>query len=285
MIDERTKILSNIFDEIIDSGTNVKKSFTISDINDLSDNNELDDVIKSFDVQKELNPQFWINGKLNSRVRLKLLDIADDFFESLNVDWVKPKDIIMTGSLANYNWSKYSDIDLHIVLDFNDVDDRTEFVKDYFDSKKNLWNEQHENLTIYGYPVELYVQDSNETHTSSGVYSIEKNDWVVEPERDELASVKLDKEKIIAKTIKYADLIEKLEKLCKKEKDIEKVDVLSGKVKALFDKLKAMRKDSLKNGNELSFGNIIWKCLRRLGLIERLIDLKALTYDKIKSIK
>ena len=97
--------------------------------------------LSSFKPQKQLHPKVWINGKLNSRVRLRLLDIADDFIASLEVDWVKPDDIILTGSLANYNWSKFSDFDLHILIDFKKVDDRTNFVKDYFDSKKSLWND------------------------------------------------------------------------------------------------------------------------------------------------
>ena len=84
---------------------------------------------------------------LDSRIRLKLLDIAEDFIDFLGVDWVKPDDIIMTGSLANFNWNKkYSDIDLHVLIDFSKVDKRTDFVKKYFDSLKNQWNEVHEDL-------------------------------------------------------------------------------------------------------------------------------------------
>ena len=59
--------------------------------------------LNSFKIKKELNPKFWPNGKLNSRVRLRLMDIADDFVKDLSVDWVKPKDVIFTGSIANYN--------------------------------------------------------------------------------------------------------------------------------------------------------------------------------------
>ena len=76
--------------------------------------------LKSFEIQDKLNPKFWINNKINSRVRLKLLDLADEFIESLAVDWVKPKDIVITGSIANYNWSKYSDVDVHILIDFKE---------------------------------------------------------------------------------------------------------------------------------------------------------------------
>ena len=76
----------------------------------------------------------------------------------------------ITGSLANYNWNKkYSDIDLHILIDYSKVDKRTDFVDNYFYSQKKLWNEEHKDLRIFGFPIEVYVQDVNKEHTSSGV--------------------------------------------------------------------------------------------------------------------
>ena len=132
---------------------------------------EADDIsLKSFEVQDELNPKFWINNKINSRVRLKLLDLADEFYDSLNITWVKPKDIVLTGSIANYNWSKYSDVDVHILVDYKEVWDKTEFVEDYFKSKKQLWSEEHDGLKIYGFPVEMFVEDSNNENPNSGIY-------------------------------------------------------------------------------------------------------------------
>lgn len=280
-------VINETFDDVISEyeNKNAVPFLTRESIDEFVDDNELGDVLQSFDIQKQLNPKFWINGKLNSRVRLRLLDIADTFFDSMELNWVKSKDIIMTGSLANYNWSKFSDIDLHIIVDFKEVDDRVEFVKDYFDSKKSIWNSQHEDLKIYGYPVELYVQDENEEHTASGVYSLEKDKWLREPERDSLTAVKLDKECIVHKTKNIIDKIDSLESECEGEKDEAKLDTLSAKVKGLFDKIKGMRKESLKSGSELGIGNIIFKTLRRLGYIGKLVDLKRITFDKINSIK
>ena len=241
--------------------------------------------LSSFKPQKELNPKIWVKGLLNSRVRLRLLDIADDFISRLPINHSLVDDIILTGSLANYNWSRYSDFDLHILIDFKSVDKRIEFVKDYFDTKKKEWNSDHENLKIYGFPVEIYVQDTNEVHTASGIYSIEKNQWIVKPEKNSIKAIKLDKFFIKSKTLKLINVISSLEDEIEHTDDDEKLRILSKKVKNVFDKIKGSRKDGLKKSGEMNPYNIIYKLLRRLGYISILLDLKAKTYDKINSIE
>lgn len=240
--------------------------------------------LSSFRPQNELNSKIWIGGKINSKVRLRLLDIADDFIESLNVWWVNVSDIILTGSLANYNWSRFSDFDLHILIDFSKVDERTDFVREYFNTKKNEWNNVHENLKIYGFPVEVYVQDTNEEHTASGVYSLNRNEWVVEPVKDNIKAIKLDKYFIKEKTMKYIKIITSLKKQVDETNDDAELRLLSKKVKGTFDILKGLRKEGLKARGEMHPYNIIYKFLRRLGYLDILLDLKAKTYDKLKSI-
>lgn len=238
-----------------------------------------------FKPQKELNPKIWVKGSLNSRVRLRLLDIADDFINTLPINHSLVDDIILTGSLANYNWSRYSDFDLHILIDFKSVDKRTELVKDYFDTKKKEWNSDHENLKIYGFPVEIYVQDTNEVHTASGIYSIEKNKWIVKPEKNSIKAIKLDKFFIKNKTLKLIQVISSLKDEIEHTDDDAKLRILSKNVKNVFDKIKGSRKDGLKKSGEMNPYNIIYKLLRRLGYISILLDLKAKTYDKINSIE
>jgi predicted nucleotidyltransferase len=240
--------------------------------------------LSSFRPQNELNPKIWIGGKINSKVRLRLLDIADDFIESLNVWWVNVSDIILTGSLANYNWSRFSDFDLHILIDFSKVDERIDFVREYFNTKKNEWNNVHENLKIYGFPVEVYVQDTNEEHTASGVYSLNRNEWVVEPVKDNIKAIKLDKYFIKEKTMKYIKIIISLKKQVDETDDDAELRTLSKKVKGTFDILKGLRKEGLKARGEMHPYNVIYKFLRRLGYLDILLDLKAKTYDKLKSI-
>ena len=243
--------------------------------------------LSSFNIKKHLNPKFWKDGKLDSRIRLKLLDISDDFIDFLEVDWAKPKDVIITGSLANYNWSKkYSDIDLHVLYDFKDIDKKTEFVKEYFDAKKKLWNEEHPELTVFGFPIEVYVQDVNEEHASTGVYSLDKNDWITEPKRKPLATAKVNKEYIKKKVAYYANLIDKIvEDFDANPEDEYIARNTNEKAEALFKKIRGERTDALGKGKgEISNGNVIFKALRRFGYIEKIIDVRQRSYDALNSI-
>ena len=247
--------------------------------------NETADIdVSSFTPQQELNPKIWPNGKINSRVRLKLLDIADDFFKTLKIGWLKPIDILLTGSMANYNWSKYSDFDLHLLLDFSDVDENVDFVHEYFTAKKKLWNEEHENLMIYGFPVEVYVQDINENLISNGIYSLYKNKWIIEPSKDNLRSLGQDKETIKSKAI---ETMKKIDALYNATFDINHGsdgEKLLAQIQKLITIIKGIRKQSLTKGGEMAAGNIFFKILRRTGYIEKLFNAKTLAYDRKESI-
>lgn len=250
------------------------------------DTNPEDIDLSSFNIKTELNPKFWKDGHLDSRIRMKLLDIADDFIEALGISWVKPEDIIMTGSLANFNWNKkFSDIDLHVVIDYSKVDKRRDFVDNYFYSQKKIWNDEHKDLKIFGFPVEVYVQDSKEKHASTGVYSLDKDEWIKEPERKKLSTAKINKSLIKNRVADYIDKIDELLTIYKTADDDYKIRKVSEKAEKLFDEIKKERKSSLDGkDSEITNGNLIFKCLRRLGYIEKLIDLKSETYDKLNSL-
>lgn len=241
----------------------------------LGESSNKDINLDNFKQKKELNPKLWINNKINSNVRLRLLDIADDFLKECNLSWIKPKDIILTGSMANYNWSKYSDIDVHVVIDYKDVFDDKDIVEDYFITKKNEWTNNHDNLTIYGYPVEIFVQDKNEK-LYDGIFSLENNEWIQKPSFDE--DFDLNEDKIKKVSTKYMNKIDEMEKAFNenpKESSIKKF-------KNLFNTLKNMRKDSLKSKNNV--GDIVYKVLRRNGYLDKLYKLKIESYDKLKSL-
>lgn len=240
--------------------------------------------MKPFKVKDKLNPEFFNgNGELNSQIRMKLLDIADDFIKELEVKWVKPTDIVLTGSIANYNWSKYSDVDIHIIYDYNEVYKKPDFVKDYFNSKKELWNKTHDELTIKDFPVEISVENISEPAQSTGVYSLEKNKWVKEPKN--LNDSNLNKEYIKSFCAKQMTKLDSLFDEMDKEKDNTKLKKLSDKIKGIYTKLKDMRAEGLgSKEKEMSAGNIIWKVVKHMGYIEKVWDYINNVYDRSNTI-
>lgn len=249
---------------------------------------DADDVdMSSFHDNDVLDPKFWFDGgkTLDSKVRLKLLNIADSFWDSLNIDFASPKDIILTGSICNYNWSKYSDIDLHIVVDFLDIDDNTDLVYDYFMAKKSCWNTEHKRLTIYGHQVEIYVQDVSDDLVSSGIYSLEKNKWIKEPSNNETICGKADKVKIREIAASIMTDIDNLIDEYNSTKDTHKIEDIGRRARRLFYKIKRVRKDSISNYGESGVGNIVFKVLRRTKYLEKLYDLRIAAFDKVNSLR
>lgn len=247
------------------------------------DSSEID--LSSFKKKHELVPNIWNpDGKLNSRIRLKLLDIADDFWEYVNLTWVKPSGIILTGSICNFNWSQYSDIDLHLIVDFDEIDEKIEFVKDYLDSKKNEWNNEHSGLQIMGYPVELYVQNLGEMPESNGIYDLEENDWIREPNPDDIKSIGLNKFSIKEKAAKIMTIIDDMYDALASTDDSHKIEQMGDDASYLWKKVKEMRKSSLEKNGESGSGNIVYKILRRTGYLDRLFKLSNVVYDKFNSI-
>ena len=242
--------------------------------------------MSSFKKQNALNSQIWDNeDKLNSRVRLKLLDIADDFIETIGIRWIKPYDIILTGSLCNYNWSHFSDVDLHIVIDFNEISAKKEFVQEYFNSKKNEWNESHQDLNIFGFKVELYVEDIQNDSIRDGIYSLEANTWIKKPVFNNVKSIKKSKENKIQYLASIAlTKIEDLENEFEQPLDNYQLRKLQIKIDKLLRTLKEIRQNGLQHHGEMSVGNIIYKICRRTQYLDKLWNLKNRVYDKMNSL-
>jgi len=250
------------------------------EINDILEKESVD--LSSFQVKDNLNPKiFNEDNHMYKEIRTRLLMIADDFFETLDIGWVDIDDVILTGSLANYNWSKFSDVDLHILLQFGEVDDNVDLVREYFNSKKALWNDKH-NITIKGFDVELYVQDTHESHVSSGVYSILWNSWVVKPEKGDK---KIDVKKVEQKVNNIVDSIIHIHDVYK-DKDYDKA---IRSIQTLKDKIRKMRQAGLDREGEYSFENIAFKVLRRMEYLDKLSEIETMAYDNsltlVESIK
>lgn len=250
----------------------------------IEDKEELKKIIKSFKAKETLTNQIFdnVDGSfiMNSEVRKKLLEISENFIDSWGIEFFI-HDIRLTGSLANYNWSQYSDVDLHILIDFDDMDETKQkdsivlhnIMKEFFDAKKNVWNEKHD-VVVKGYDVEVYIQDVDEKHSSSGIYSILNNKWVIEPKKE---TFNIDEKIIIEKSENFMRKIDNLMKSPKNPNILNKIDDLR-------KKLKEFRQSGLETGGEYSYENLTFKLLRRNGYIEKLLNFKNQVIDKKLSI-
>ena len=213
---------------------------------------ELNERSEIVTVNRRLNPKIWEGGTLKPEVKSKLVEIARAFEEFVGIE-LEVEDYTITGSNANYTWTDYSDLDLHLIIPGSPSAEQREL----FNAKKALWSEQHD-ITIKGLPVECYVQGEDEPHHSTGVYSLSKSVWIVEPKKvkpdvDD-ASIEAKKDAILAQ-IEHALL----------SKDIEKL-------RTVKDKITQMRKAGLERAGEWSVENLVFKILRNLGLIDQITE-------------
>jgi hypothetical protein len=235
--------------------------------------------IKSFYLKDELNPKIWNeDSELDSEVREQLLQIAQDFYENIEMP-ADVVDIAFCGSLCNYNWSeKYSDFDLHVIIDFKDIDDNYELVEKACDYAKKVWNAQHD-IKIKGYEVEIAIQDGDDLDKAikggrmGGVFSLLNNKWIKQPER---ADFEPDEKLISEKSKTIMMTVDDIEEESKEDEYSEFED----KISKVWKKIKNYRQSGLESeSGEYSVGNLVFKLLRRNGYIEKIMDMKRKLYD------
>jgi len=196
----------------------------------------------------DLNPVIWDNKVMRPQIRVKLLAIAKHFAQYLGVSRLYLKDVTLSGSSAGYNYSAYSDIDLHLVV--NRIES-----EELFTAKKNLYNIQHD-LHIHSIPVELYVQSAHQPHHSAGIYSVLDDRWIAEPVHEEPST---DPQDIKRKARNYAG---KINMAIKRGSLKQSQEVMS--------ELKRLRRAGLESGGEQSVENLAFKLLRARGQITKL---------------
>jgi len=240
-------------------------NITIMNISEL-DSYNLADAVK---FNEQLNPRIWQGNKMRPQVRAKLLQIAEDFKQSLGIGDLNVKDITLSGSNASYTYTPHSDIDLHLVVDLPQAD-VSEVYRELFDAKKFQYNETH-NIKIGGYDVELYVENANKPAVSQGMFSVLNDDWI---------NIPLKKRSTVNDTAvksKYDVIKHRIESAVK-----------SANLKRLTNtaaKIKKMRQAGLDAHGELGPENIAYKMLRSQGVIQQLYDARTAAKDRALSLK
>jgi hypothetical protein len=226
---------------------------------------------------QNLNQSLWSeDDQLRPEVRERLLEIAQQFISKTQGADAEIKDITFTGSLANYNYSMLSDIDLHILIDFEQLNDDIDLVKDYFNAVKALWNYWHD-IRIKDHEVEVYVQNETEPHVSSGIYSVMNDEWIKKPVPQK---AEIDEESIATKANSLKDQIDRALALMEKDEYKEAYE----RAIKIRNKIKKFRKAGLETAGEYSVENLAFKALRNNGYLGKLSNLKREAYDKMMSL-
>jgi predicted nucleotidyltransferase len=223
--------------------------------------------IQEYINQTTLNPILFDGLKIKPKVKEILLKIANYFWNSMELD-INYQDVLLLGSSANYNWTENSDIDLHIIVDFSQFDD-PELTKKYFNSAKSKFNESHD-LKIGDNEIELYIQDSNESNSSIGIFSIPNNKWIQDPIYEK---VEIPDSDIAQEADNFKQQIDQLIQLSPSKDTIDQIS-------KFIDGLKQYRQSGLDKDGEYSIKNLAFKELRNSGYIEKIINYKNEVIDK-----
>lgn len=213
----------------------------------------------SFRINTELNPKFWSGSRLKPEVLKHLKKVADAWTKFVGLKKSDVKDILLLGGNAGYNYTKFSDLDLHIVVDLKSTVDCPDLSSEYYEDKKQLWKLTH-NAKIYGHDIEPYVEDiGKKRRKDQGVYSIKFKKWMIIPGK---FTGEVDRD-LLEKKVR--DMMVKIDRTVRSATN---EDVLE----ALLSKLRDMRNAGLDKSGEFSFENLVFKELRNRGYIDKLAD-------------
>lgn len=222
----------------------------------------------------ELNPLFWKNEKLDSKVRNRLLKIAKFWAEFALIPEKAIKDIVLTGGNANYNYTKFSDLDVHLVVDKKKIADcDAEVLDDFLKDKKTLWGLTHD-VKIYDFSVELYAQDiSEKSSPNQGIFSLLNNKWIRKPVLEE---VNFEDPSFAKKVKSWMHKIDDI--IANKVDDTQWLNQLK-------EQIRKMRAAGVQKGGEFSIENLVFKELRNKGYLDKLSKYVLQVEDKTFSLK
>lgn len=203
---------------------------------------------------------------LKDKVRDKMLEIVDEFLADLKEQDIKIKvdDVLFIGSNASYNYTKDSDIDLHILTNTTSTSYGKEVAAALYSAYRSLFNKNLD-IEFFDIPVEIFVETEDSARVSNGIYSVKKNKWLRQPVQEEIPEYD---------TKALAELVAQWETKCKDLIEDIKADKLKDEkrvVKLLEDIYDKLRKKGISKG-EYSIENLAFKELRNKGYLDQLKD-------------
>ena len=231
-------------------------------------------------MKDTLTPKIWNEDlTINPEVRKNLLQISKDFIEFVKIKNLKITDIILTGSIAGYNWHAKSDVDLHVVVDLSNFGQHERFIDEYLQTKKAVWNQNHV-IEMFGFDVEVYPENKAKKQTAAGIFSLAKNKWLITPVKKD---VKVDKELVKKKYQNEVDKILQIEdETQQKNFDYEKI---IGEIDRYKDRWREKRTAAIKEEGEFAVENLVFKMLRHNAFLEKLTNMKKDLYDNALTLE
>lgn len=227
----------------------------------------IDELILGYANHSELNPKLWQDGHLRPNVKKQLLKIAQQFRDFIDIP-IPVLDVLITGGQVSYHYTEQSDLDLHLVIDYSQIECDQE-VEELLDSKRLLFKQQHQ-ISIFDIPVEPGTEDINRPTVSSS-YSLKKDAWIKQPKNH---SNHINQKEIEKQSDQWQKIIRTI---------LQKKDYELG-IKCL-KMLRKYRKTGLKTTGEYGVPNLVYKTLRNRGLIKQLDIFLNSGLDKKLSLK
>lgn len=238
-------------------------------LNELNENYQLKE---NFEIHSQLNNKIFNldDNLMKQEIRQRLIEIADLFVSSMQENNVPIKvyDYWLVGSNAAYNYTKDSDIDIHIIVDMDIVADQY-LLRLLYDYIKSSFSQKYD-IMVKGHEVELYLEDIKTSAVTNGIYSLKQDKWIKFPQEQEPRIIDIEETPLF---IEWLDRYEHLE-----DEECEQ----------FLDDLYVMRKISLANEGEFGDGNLIFKEFRNRGYLDDLKDRKykfesdRLTLEKLE---
>ena len=203
-------------------------------------------------IQDTLNPAIWSEDKLKESVRLKLIQIKNKFVDGLvenNIPF-KLHDVQIVGSNASFNYGEHSDIDLHIIVDMDNIENK-DLVRMIYTYYKSNFNKKY-NISVKGINVELYIEDKEQPAKSNGIFSLLQNKWIKYPANIEEPDVDI--------TNVFDYMLEKYNEIVALN-NIQAADTF-------LNTLYANRQRSLAIDGEFGVDNLVFKEFRNRGYLD-----------------
>lgn len=212
-------------------------------------------LVEEIVIHDTLNPKLWDieNNKLRPEVREKIIQICDAFEDYLEAP-IQICDIQIVGSNCSFNWTEHSDLDVHIIANYEAVTQNTELLDLIYSAKKSQFNSKYD-ITVHGVEIEMYIQDVKSGIASNGIYSVCDDKWIKEPKP--------------IKNIKNYDVSQALAKWQDKISQVLESNDRQ-EINNVINMLYLMRHNSIAKDGEYGEGNQLFKEIRALGLLDKL---------------